>query len=340
MGLFRKSDPKAQQAGAIADFWQWWSQARGEITASISNGKAEQQARAISPRVAAIHRDLSWELTKGTAASHGLVVTAAGDPKLRAAAYRWLAAAPPADGTWEYHAARPASPAVFSSKLGIGGAMLDMEQMVYAVTVEKDRRCVNVVCHHPEFVNLPDEVQGQVSFLSLDWLLGEEQVEIWLGTIEWSAAALFAPRTPSDLRYAVDAITADDSWAVMSAQGRDGLPHMALVSQPLRSARWPRFDQHVAVTLPYQRLTEVGLPADESLQALRALEDSLTEAAGADAALVAHETVKGRRTLHFYADSHSDAADRIKALAPRWAEGQAGVDVGHDPGLERVQHLR
>jgi hypothetical protein len=172
MGLFRRKDRAASRAEAIAEFWRWWAGARTQVAQAIASGTSPALASEIGDRVEAISAELEWELTPGLNARHALIVTAAGKAELRATTARWLAAAPPADEVWEYHAARVADPAVFDSKLGIGEASMDMGEIRYSFTVDEDRRQVDVTCYHPGFAGVPDQVRGQVTFLTLDWLLG------------------------------------------------------------------------------------------------------------------------------------------------------------------------
>lgn len=336
MGLFRKKDKRGE---GIAAFWQWWGQSRDEAAAAVANGTAGELAGAFSARINAIHPGLEWELTPGREAAHALVVTAAGKADLRAIAHRWLAQAPPADAVWEYNCVRIADPAVFESTLRIGPVELEMARLGYTISVDRERSEIDVVCYHPAFAELPEEARAQVTFLSLDWLLGEDNVEIWLGQIGWTADLPANLKSPNDLKHAVHAIAQDDQWALMGGEGRDGLPMMATISVPLRPARWPRFDLHAAVVLAYQRFNEGQLPVDESLEALRAFEDRLGEALGRDGTLVAHETYRKQRTLHFYVDSQSDAVARIESAASSWHEGRARVDTALDPGFDRLSHL-
>jgi hypothetical protein len=206
--------------------------------------------------------------------------------------------------------------------------------------VDKQRHQIDVVCYHPAFAGLPDNVQGQITFLTLDWAVGETDVEIWLGEIGWTATPLAEPRTPQDLRHAVTAVTSDeDSWVLMQGRRPDGTPLLATAVCPLRSARWPRFDLYVPVRLPYQRYNEGLLPVDESLTALRAFEDELSAAVAGNGALVAHESGGRIRTLHFYVDSQSNAVAEIESHLPRWREAGATIEPRLDPAFEQVRHL-
>ncbi|MET7418384.1 DUF695 domain-containing protein [Dactylosporangium sp. NPDC005555] len=331
----RKQDP-------VVEFWAWWPTIRPAVTAAISTGGFEPLTPQISKRVAAMHKDLTWEFSKGGEARHALVVSPGGNPALRALVARWGALAPAADPEWEFHTARQPDHDTLSASIEIAGAKLDLEQLRFAFTRDEDSAAIDVVGHHPLFRKLPEPVRGQITFLSLDWLLGEEGVELWIGAVDFSADEPAGARDPLELAAAVDALREEyrePKWVVFSGTRR-GDPVTGLAQRPLRAARWPRFDTHVAVTLQYSGRNGDGLPSDEALDALRAFEDGPLEAAlHGDGEMVALETSGGARTLHYYVDGESAAGDDLTAAAGGWPDGKAKVKRAHDPGFEAVGHL-
>ncbi|MEV4349973.1 hypothetical protein AB0J83_36405 [Actinoplanes sp. NPDC049596] len=340
MRLFKKKARPEAQAEAIGEFWSWWATVRDEVAAAVEGGTVEGYGDAFGRRVDAIHPGLQWELSPGDGSAHALSVTPGGQAELRAVAARWLAAAPPADAVWSYRAARAADPSTFESVMEMGGHKLELSEIRYGVTVDQQRRQADVVCYHPAFAGLPDDMRGQVTFLSLDWAIGEDAVEIWLGEISWTGAEPAEPRTPAELRQAVGALAAgEDSWMLMQGQRDDGVPLLAMATAPLRPARWPRFDLHVPVRLPYAQYNAGQLPADESLEALRRFEDEVAAAIGGNGALVAHETSRRLRTLHFYVDAQSNARAEIESRLPQWREGRSSAEARLDPAFDGVRHL-
>jgi hypothetical protein len=337
MGLFRNR--KTSEADAIAAFWQWWGTVRDDIAAGVSTGGVTRYVSGLAGHVSAINDDLQWELTPGGSSAHALVVTAAGNAVLRSVAARWLAAAPSADETWSYRSSRTADLVAFEATMQIEDLKLELADVRYGITVDQDSRQIDVTCYHPAFGGLPDKVRGQVTFLTLDWTLGEDGVEIWLREIGWTATAPQNPKTPQDLHHAVAAIATDDSWVIMQGRKPDGTPVLAMAASPLRPARWPRFDLYAPVVLPYRLFNDGQLPENESLDALRAFEDQLTEALGDDGTLVAHETSGRIRILHFYVDSQSAARTAIESQLPQWPEGRASAKPRLDPAFDGVRHL-
>ena len=338
----RNRTKQRPEAETIAEFWQWWTTARDGVAAAIANGTVRTYVDDLGGRVEAIHPDLQWELAPGGAGSeHAVVVTAGGHAETRAPAARWLAAAPPADATWSYRSQRAADPDTFTATIELDGHKLELEQIRYDLTVDRPARQVDVVCYHPGFAGLPDEVAGQVTFLTLDWTLGESDAAVWVGEVAWTADAPARPRTWQDLRHAVTAIAEDedDSWVLMEAELPGGVPLLAAAASPLRPARWPRFDLHVPVTLPFRAANEAGMPERDALEALRRFEDELTAAVAADGALVAHETSRGRRTLHYYVDAQSGARAALEARLDGWPAGRPVAEPNLDPAFDGVAHL-
>lgn len=331
----------AKADAAIAAFWEWWPQVRPRVDAATTSGEWQDLHPVLAERVAAIHADLQWEVAKGQRARHALVVSPGGHAELRAYAVRWLDAAPPADDTFEYHAARQADPAGLEYSMRLENAELALADLRFGFAVDPDRDQADVTVYHPVFPDLPDEIRGQVSFLSLDWLLGEDAVERWIGHVEFGGAPPPDAQPGAQLRAAVDRLAAeekDDVWALMSGEA-DGWPVLACAQQPLVPVRFPRFDTHLAVTLPYRTANDGGLPVESSLEALRAKEDEVTDLLHDAGTLLAHETSRGVRVLHYYVDSTTGAAERVRDLLGDWAEGKATTNATYDPGLRNVRHL-
>lgn len=195
MGLFRRhSEPaspeqlRESQDAAITEFWRWWSDEGEARAARQFDGQGDSRelsalAKEIGDRVQAIAA-LAFETGQGGTARHMLVVTAAGDPDLRQVAERWLAAAPPADDAFEYAVWR--QPVAGAADLVIEYADRPVALGEAAARVVVDDGKAHVEVFHPRFAQMPDEDRGQVTFLFLDALLGEQVVEELVGEVVWS----------------------------------------------------------------------------------------------------------------------------------------------------------
>ena len=327
---------------AIGEFWLWWAGARGRVQAAIEDGSVASLADELNERVAAIHRDLQWELTKGARAHHALVVSPGGNPALRAAAARWRAAGPSADEVFEYFDARQPDEQVFDARIQIAGHDLELAELRFAVTATEDAHDLDVGVFHPAFPEMPEGARVQLTFLALDWALGEQQVELWIGQVEPLAADRPGLVTFAELRAAVADLAAKHAepvYAMLTAEDRrrptgHGDDPGADAVGPLAALR-PAHRRHSALPCPAQRA-----PDRSGLTELRDLEDRIESVLPPDGEVIAHETTGGVRTIHVYADSTTDKADAVSSVAEAFRPLKTTVAVTADPAYEGVAHLR
>ncbi len=345
MGLFRRRKPATVQAtdprAGIADFWQWWAVAAAELADAIPMATVNRYVDVMTAHVSAIDPGLAWEFAPGRTSRHQLTVTAEGDPELRRVARQWLRAAPPPDRIWSFHDLRQPGPLGF--RLRIGGVDLDMN----GIRVAGSRRGsgLDVIVHHPLFASLPQQVQAQIAFLSLDTALGEEAVELWIGGVGRSPDDPPGSRPLAELPAMVAEVVADGmpdgsmGWTMLRGEGPRG-PLLVTRLNRLSPVQAPQHDQHAAVRVPFSDQTAAGLPGPGSLDALRAFENHLTAIVKGSGQLVAVETSGGFRTLHYYVDSGTPAAAQLEAATRGWEQGRVGVEARRDPAWEAVRCFR
>jgi hypothetical protein len=340
--LKRSTEPEPD---GVPAFWAWWEDdGRALVSAALAARDPQRVVGPLSQHVQKVHDGLAWELAAGRDSEHLLVVSAEGNPELRAVARRWLREAPPPDRTWSYADFRQPTAGFADTTLELGGVRFRLGDV--KVSAESSGAALDVRVHHAALASLPEAARIQVAFLVLDGCLGEETVETWIGEVGAD------PDDPARARSVVElpdlvrehrAQWVDDEgepvWALLQAQTPRG-PLIASVRQPLRAAVAPLLDAHVVVTLSYSDRTEVGFPGPEALASLRALEDHVTERLGDAALLVAHETCAGRRTWHLYAEHGSPVPDMVQAAVGGWTQGKARVEMRPDPGWKAVAHLR
>jgi hypothetical protein len=294
----------------------------------------------MTKRVEAMHPDLAWELAPGGHAEHLLIVTAAGIPEPRRIAERWYQQSPVVDGVWEYHPARQASPSSLMAVLEFGGHKLNLAELRFDLHVDNDRDVIDTVVFHPSFTRMPSQARGHVGFLALDWALGEDGVTRWIGVFQTSDTRPAAGVPADGLIAAVEALASratEPRWALLRGE-RNGAVVLASLAIPAKWVDHPLMDQHIAVTLPFVDQTPEGLPGPISLDQLRELEDELTDRLPPGALLVAHETTRGVRTLHVYADSDEPTfAGQVRNAVSGWPG--AAVKSSLDPGWRAIRHL-
>lgn len=325
----------------IEDFWVWWaSGGRAAAETGIGTGEFRGFTREMTKRVKAIHPGLAWELAPGGQAEHALIVTAAGVPERRRIAERWYQHAPAVGEVWEYRPARQASPSSLAAMLEFDGQKLNLVELRFDLHVDNDRDVIDTVVFHPSFAKMSSGARGQVGFLALDWALGEDGVTRWIGGFETSDARPAAGVPADGLIETVEALACrvgEPRWALLQGEG-NGAIVLASLAIPAKWIDHPLLDQHIAVTLPFADQTAEGLPGPSSVDQLREFEDELTDWLLPHVQLVAHETTRGTRTLHLYADSDDLAlADQIRHVVSGWPG--AAVNASLDPGWREIRHL-
>jgi hypothetical protein len=272
------------------------------------------------------------------------VVSPEGSAELRALARRWLLAAPPGTETWSYSDVRPPIAEPEEASIGLDdGAPLALREI--SVAARRAGTRLDVTVHHPGFAGLPPEARLRIALLALDAAIGETAVELWIGQI---TPTELAPRDGFGLvplRAFVERMQSEyvdqdgvPAWLLLRGEGARG-PVLAAVTVPLHPAASPLLTHHVGVLAPYSEQNEEGLPAGESLDALRALEDQVAHLLGAEGRVVAHESAAGVRLIHAYADGATAAPDRMRRARLPWADGSVEVQVTPDPAWDRVRHL-
>ena len=308
--------PVDRQALAISEFWAWWRrEGATSFATAVRTGEYLDLPELITTKVQSIEPELQWELGQGDVSPNYLCVSAAGIAENRSATERWLRAAPAADAVWEYRAARRASPNWTNSRLDFNEELISPAEAVVSLKVDEDAYRIDVDFFHPGFGGMGEETRQRLTFLILDWVLGEDEVTRWLGEINYVSTrpddAMPVSALPEITRRLAERVQ-PDRWVMLQGASPTGAPVLAMARRPLWWVDHPTLDQHQIIALPYQDRREDGLPTPDSLADLQRLEDELVTWAEPQALLLAHETGEGRRLLHLYSDSaDQNMTDRI-----------------------------
>ena len=310
MRFFKRGGDESLDA-RLATFWAWWAGARDDIARDIPTRLVARHTGAISEAVAGIDKRLAWELGKGQSSQHMLVVTPEGNAEVRPIALAWLASAPPPDATWEYHPSRqPGEP----KTLVVAGATIELSEVRVIGIWDDSREVVDVFLWHPAFEPLVESARQQISLLFLDNLLGEDDVERWVGAIEIDPSALEGG-TPEELAAEVRrrAPTATgDAWAIAEGTDARGNPVLMRYNASVKRIDHPLANHHLAVSV------DGGLEHadDEDRRRLvMTAEEQLDTDLSGTAFAIAFITEAEGRTMHFVCEDSVSAS----AIAHQWA---------------------
>lgn len=314
-------------ADAIQKFWSWWPGIRPRIEVAIDGGGFDEAlVKEINDRVVAIRDGLDWELAPGTNAKHAFCLSAKGDPEGRLVTETWRARGPNPDETWEFHGARRSGPGRSQMALEIDGQSFKLHEFTVALEVDVTRERVHGTYYHPAFPRITDEkLRFTVTYLTLDSVLGEDEVERWLGVIETSAFEPTNARPMEELLAAVDEVrrTATGEKFVVCRGEADGLPAFAVVNLALKRVDHLLACMHGEIDIEIVEQTSEQLPTEAEDEHLDAMEGELMRALGATALFFGRETRRGRRLLHFFAPEDSGAP----AIVERWQQGHRGRGI-------------
>ncbi|MDO5066689.1 MAG: hypothetical protein Q4D96_05380 [Propionibacteriaceae bacterium] len=322
----------------VQQFWSWWGEHHIEVARALATGEQiDRIAEELTARLRQIDQRLAWEVGQGDGGSAMVfVVSAEGEPALRATARRVVLAAPPADAQWSYtDLKQPKASAV----LRFAGHDLDFNDA--RVVIDQDHTKVHLEVWHPIFAKVDEQLRLQLTFLMLDAAVGEERIELWVGGVdaaeeepEGAVPLSQVQRAIDDLRGSFLSEDGEPCWSVMQGEGPDGLL-LARVRIPLSSMVNPVWETHVGITRHYPDGGS-GFPGVEDQEVNGRIEDQIMAALGADGVLQAVETGGGRVLWHCFIDPLTAVAARLQEIAHG---NGAKITVEPDPEWEAVQRF-
>ena len=115
---------------------------------------------------------------------------------------------------------------------------------------DASRELLSVHLWHPAFDSLPEQVRGQIAFLFLDNVLGEDDVERWIGAIEIDETAQTG-ETPealaNEVRRQAEAATGDQ-WVAAEGTDAGGDPVIVRYNASIKRIDHPFAANHLEVS--------------------------------------------------------------------------------------------
>lgn len=319
---------------AIARFWDLWTRSRADIERAIEERTLAEWVDRLGAHVKAIDGGLDWELGRGVRAQHYFCVSATGDMSRRVVAERWRAHGPPDDDVFEYHAARPGGGYVASHEIAFGEHAFRADAFRFVFEIDSTRRAAHVRVWHPSFARVERDLAGTATMVMLDAVLGEDEVDRWIGGVDLVDVA-----PPEGVSFAelVDTVEGlretEETFTILRGELPGGDPIFASVNLGLKRVDHLLMDLHVELALTLRSPTPQGLTTPEEAAELNAAEDALLASLGHDAIFVGRETARGHRVIHLHAASGGPAIARIDEWASRapWpVEVQSRLDPQWD----------
>jgi hypothetical protein len=175
-------------------------------------------------------------------------------------------------------------------------------------------------------------------FLFVDNLLGENDVERWLGSIE-QLQAPSGGKTPDELkeevrRHADEGPT--DRWVLAQRTDRSGNYAIVSTNLALKRIDHPFASQHLDIKVSRGMKHLANNPESQELDAA---EDELVALLGADAIYVGRITEAGVRHVHFVCETPSLIEERVSAWADKHRRFGMSYSFAEDPSWEFRREL-
>ncbi len=201
--LFGCSAPASPSSGADSQhaeaevksneqvFWTWFAENEQRLrTAVKEDARAVVENDPMNAELDRIHPSLLFELSEAPDGKHELIISADGDHNAFPAVEALVQAAPTLEH-WSVTAFRQPS-ADLNFELAMGEIVLSPQTVLYRSAPDGDKLAITI--YLPGDVSKTDAGK-MASFLLLDHILGEYDVETQLGAIDWAVL----PSEPGDL---------------------------------------------------------------------------------------------------------------------------------------------
>ncbi len=318
-----KRPPSPDPSAEIAAFWAWWRTAAPKLDSIDVEPPSQEVLRGFDERLAALHRELAWELGPGLEKKHALTVSPDGVSALRSLTAAWKAAAPDDFADWEFHDVRPAVVGSANElELETAGAVVMGRDVQVAVFDDELKHRLDIWVYHPQMSRLSKRDRWSLAFLLVDAALGESRVATWLRTITPSTRPLAeVPEIRENVvvrdldglraRVSLRELDGDHAPPPLSADGP------ALQVDP-RARRWrfPTFNTRIRLVGPFA--------ARDTIEALLEKSDSRFVPA-------VRQRRAGTYIVDLYAPMASPVAELLRQQLP-----DVDVTVRLDPGWDHA----
>lgn len=330
----------AQQEAGIKRFWDYWAKNSAALAKAIHTKGNTKWQKIVTKLVNGICDGMAWEMGPCLESQHHFCLSSEGDVELRIIAERWLQSKLPKNEFWEFHTARQGEYSPGYS-IQMGKDKYDFDDFRTLVELDEHSARGHLKVFHPLFRNMPDEnARGHITLIILDNVIGEDDVENWVGAIETSQLPIPNGIGLGDLREALLPIMGqEDVWSQLKGEGPEGVISI-VANLGLKRLHHIFHSTSLVVTIEF---TEDDLSQEEnSLDGLNALEDDLERILDKQAIFVGHETfINAHRRVMFF---HTIDSRELRQTVAGWLAANNTWDMkaeyDYDPQWEILRRWR
>ena len=188
--FFKKKKPEITFKGNVEDCWHWFSTNAIRMKKTIDDGNCGDLLDETSTAVHKMIPHIGWCYGLGEGEGrHALTLSPEGDREHQLLAEYWLSRKPDIPD-WDFYPAKQGSDLQEGYSINTGGFDFSVNEIWLSPEVDTENAKVDITIWHHHFHEIEEKAAYRVTFILLDELLGEYDVQNYVGAIDLNTEKL------------------------------------------------------------------------------------------------------------------------------------------------------
>jgi len=171
---------ESPQIDTIRRFWTWFAANADRLKSLYANNRFDDLSQEMNRELDTVEPQLAWEMGPGKQKPYLLTISSEGNPRFREIADLMIELAPDLKG-WELYSSRPARPAPKVVQLPESGEAFETADWEFIPMENPAKGRLDLVVVGEQLARSDRQPALRAVSLYLDQLLGEDNVEMWIG---------------------------------------------------------------------------------------------------------------------------------------------------------------
>ena len=241
--FFKKKKVEPTFKKNVEEFWDWFSQNSARLKKIIDEGNCADLVDETNEKIRKAIPSIGWCYGPGEGEGrHSLTLSPACDRDQQLLAEYWLSRKPDIPD-WDFYPAKQGDRSNDSCSIETGGFRFVLKEIWVSAELDLENQKLDLTAWHHHFHEVDENEQYRVTFLWLDEILGEYDVENYIYLKEFTTEKLADSIPLNELPEFLDKIKAEHDWNKPS-------PCETYFSYQLKEAEseFPRSDAYVGST--------------------------------------------------------------------------------------------
>lgn len=174
--------PSSTSRRTIKSFWRWFQYESKRLASLYDKGQLELLSAEINSQLDLVSNKLAWEIGSGSKADHSLTISAEGNPSLRELANSVIRVAPRIQG-WEFYSSKQARGVQSVIRLPNRRTVISTRHWRFVPQEDSELGRIHLTIVDSRLPALDRQTALSAVSIFLDALLGEDEVEEWIGRL-------------------------------------------------------------------------------------------------------------------------------------------------------------